>query len=39
MPRLTVDLSKEVDDELNRIAKENHITKADAMRRAFVTNG
>lgn len=35
MPRLTVDLSKEVDDELNRIAKENHISKADAMRRAF----
>lgn len=35
MPRLTVDLSKEVDAELKKIADENHISKADAMRKAF----
>ncbi|MBU2709341.1 ribbon-helix-helix protein, CopG family [Zooshikella marina] len=35
MPRLTLDLSDEVNKELDRIAKANCISKAEAMRRAF----
>ena len=35
MSRLTVDLSDEIDERLNDIAKRNGITKGEAMRRAF----
>lgn len=35
MPSFTIDLSKEIDDALNDIAKRNGITKAEGMRRAF----
>ena len=35
MPRMTLDLSDEVDQKLTDIAKQNGITKAEAMRRAF----
>ena len=35
MPRLTVDLSPEIDNRLTQIAQQQHISKAEAMRRAF----
>ena len=35
MPRLTVDLSNEIDSRLNEIAQKAGISKAEAMRRAF----
>jgi len=35
MPRLTVDLSKEIDERLTTIAQKEGISKAEAMRRAF----
>ncbi len=35
MPRLTVDLSPEIDARLTRIAQKEGISKAEAMRRAF----
>lgn len=35
MPRLTVDLSTEIDEKLTKIATSNHISKAEAMRKAF----
>ena len=35
MPRLTIDLSKEISDRLTEIARKEGITKAEAMRRAF----
>lgn len=35
MPRMTIELSSEIDDRLNAIAIRNGITKAEAMRRAF----
>lgn len=35
MPRMTLDLSDEIDNLLNDIAKQSGITKAEAMRRAF----
>lgn len=35
MPRLTVDLSKEIDSRLSEIARKQGISKAEAMRRAF----
>ena len=35
MPRLTVDLSKEIDSRLTAIAQKEGISKAEAMRRAF----
>jgi hypothetical protein len=35
MPRLTVDLSKEIDSRLSEIAKKEGISKAEAMRKAF----
>ena len=35
MPRLTVDLSKEIDARLTEIAKKEGISKAEAMRKAF----
>ncbi|RON51818.1 ribbon-helix-helix protein, CopG family [Pseudomonas frederiksbergensis] len=35
MPSLTLNLSEEIDDALNDIAKRNGITKAEAIRRAF----
>jgi hypothetical protein len=35
MPRLTVDLSKEIDTRLTEIAKKEGISKAEAMRKAF----
>lgn len=35
MPSFSLDLSEEIDDALNDIAKRNGITKAEAMRRAF----
>lgn len=35
MPRLTVDLSAEIDTRLTDIARRHRISKADAMRRAF----
>lgn len=35
MPRLTVDLSAEIDLRLTAIAKKEGISKAEAMRRAF----
>lgn len=35
MPRLTVDLSAEIDSRLTEIARRHCISKADAMRRAF----
>jgi hypothetical protein len=35
MPRLTVDLSKEIDTRLTEIAQKEGISKAEAMRKAF----
>jgi hypothetical protein len=35
MPRLTVDLSKEIDARLTEIAQKEGISKAEAMRKAF----
>lgn len=35
MPRLTVDLSKEIDARLTEIARKEGISKAQAMRKAF----
>ena len=35
MPRLTVDLSKEIDSRLTAIAQKEGISKAEAMRKAF----
>ncbi|MGF6489176.1 hypothetical protein [Pseudomonas frederiksbergensis] len=35
MPRMTLDLSVEIDQTLTDIAQQNGITKAEAMRRAF----
>lgn len=35
MPRMTLDLSNEVDSYLTGFAKKKGITKAEAMRRAF----
>lgn len=35
MPRLTVDLSQEIDARLTEIAQKEGISKAEAMRRAF----
>ena len=35
MPRLTLDLSEEIDGRLTEIAKRNGMTKAEAMRKAF----
>jgi hypothetical protein len=35
MPRQTIDLSEEIDEVRNDIAKRNGITSAVAMRRAF----
>jgi len=35
MPRLTVDLSEEIDKRLTEIAKKECISKAEAMRKAF----
>ncbi len=35
MPRLTVDLSKEIDAHLTEIANKKGISKAQAMRKAF----
>lgn len=35
MPRMTLDLSDEIDTLLSDIAKQSGITKAEAMRRAF----
>lgn len=35
MPRLTVDLSSEIDKTLSQIAANNHTTKAEVMRKAF----
>ncbi|PID43984.1 MAG: hypothetical protein CSA52_03425 [Gammaproteobacteria bacterium] len=35
MPRLTVDLSKDINTRLTEIAKKEGITKAEAMRKAF----
>lgn len=35
MARLTVDLSSEIDEKITKIAKENHTTKAEIMRKAF----
>jgi hypothetical protein len=35
MPRMTLDLSTEIDDRLTEIASRRGISKADAMRRAF----
>lgn len=35
MPRMTLDLSTEIDQTLSDIAQQNGITKAEAMRRAF----
>lgn len=35
MPRMTLDLSDEIDGALTDIAKQSGITKAEAMRRAF----
>ena len=35
MPRMTLDLSDEIDQALTDIAKQSGITKAEAMRRAF----
>ena len=35
MPRLTVDLSEEIDARLTAIAKKAGISKAEAMRKAF----
>jgi len=35
MPRLTVDLSKEIDARLTEIANKEGISKAQAMRKAF----
>lgn len=35
MPRLTLDLSKEIDARLTEIAQKEGISKAEAMRRAF----
>jgi predicted transcriptional regulator len=35
MPRFTIDLPDEINTRLSEIAKENGITKAEAMRRAF----
>jgi hypothetical protein len=35
MPRMTVDLSSEIDSALSSIAAENQMTKADTMRKAF----
>lgn len=35
MARLTVDLSSEIDEKITKIAKENHTTKAEVMRKAF----
>jgi predicted transcriptional regulator len=35
MPRMTLDLSDEIDQKLTTIAKDRGITKAEAMRKAF----
>ena len=35
MSRFTIDLSPEINDRLTEIAKEQGITKAEAMRKAF----
>jgi len=35
MPRMTLDLSDEIDQALTDIATQSGITKAEAMRRAF----
>ena len=35
MSRFTIDLSDEIDNKLAQIARNNGITKAEAMRRAF----
>ena len=35
MPRLTVDLSKEIDSRLTEIAQKEGISKAEVMRKAF----
>jgi len=35
MPRLTVDLSKEIDARLTEIAQKEGISKAETMRKAF----
>jgi predicted transcriptional regulator len=35
MPRMTLDLSDEIDQKLTTIARERGMTKADAMRKAF----
>lgn len=35
MPRLTVDLSSEIDSRLTAIAQKEGISKAEAMRKAF----
>lgn len=35
MPRMTLDLSDEIDTALSDIARQSGITKAEAMRRAF----
>lgn len=35
MPRMTLDLSEEIDSTLTDIAKRSGISKAEAMRRAF----
>lgn len=35
MPRLTLDLSTEIDQRLTEIARKEGISKAEAMRRAF----
>ena len=35
MPRLTLDLSKEIDARLTEIAQKEGISKAEAMRKAF----
>jgi len=35
MPRMTLDLSDEIDDTLTALARRRGITKAEAMRKAF----
>ena len=35
MPRMTLDLSDEIDQKLTAIAKDRGMTKAEAMRKAF----
>ena len=37
MPRYTVDLSEEFDRNIERLAKENNLTKSEVIRRALAT--